>query len=131
MIDFQDACRSSTITAKTVTFASVKFDMTGTQFLTPFVDSIDAGGSYTKGICGEKTITLEVSTPSFLTLTADTIDPINADLNIAYDATLAFAADIKSHTIAYTVSSKEYPTLVPDITGTFTFEILCPDQAIT
>ena len=40
-------------------------------------------------------------------------------------------ADIQVHTISYTVRSKEYPSIVADISGTFTFEIICPDNVMT
>ncbi len=66
-------------------------------------------------------MTLAAGTPSFLTLTADVTDPLINSMTLAFDSSLATESDIKSHTIAYTVSSKEYPTLVSDITGTFTF----------
>ena len=40
-------------------------------------------------------------------------------------------ADIQVHTVSYTVSSKEYPSIVTDISGTFSFEIICPDNVMT
>ena len=40
-------------------------------------------------------------------------------------------ADIQVHTVSYTVRSKEYPSIVTDVSGTFTFEIICPDNVMT
>ena len=36
--------------------------------MSSFTDSVDDGGSYETGICGEKKMTLNVSTPSYLQL---------------------------------------------------------------
>ena len=49
------------------------------------MDSVDATSSHTQGICGEKLITLDSLAPTFLTLTADAVDPINDAFSIVYD----------------------------------------------
>ena len=93
-----------------------------------FTDSVDTNGalSYSEGVCGEKIITLDPS-KGFLTLTPDPSDPILNDFLIAYTESSATEADIMMHTISYTVSSKEYGSLIPDLTSSsFTFNILCP-----
>ena len=89
--------------------------------MTPFGDSLDDGGLYTKGICGEKLVSLDPGTPSFLTLAKDLVDPINNDLTLTFDASQASDADIREHTISYTTSSKDFGPSVPEITGTFKF----------
>ena len=48
---------------------------------------------------------------------------------LTYDESLATEADIKEHTINYTVSVPVYDGLIPDLQGSFTFEILPSDLA--
>ncbi len=74
---------------------------------------------------------MDAGTPSFLTLTADPTDPINNPFTVAYDATKAVEADIKEHTINYTVRSKDYAGIVDDLSGSFKFTIECPDKVIS
>ena len=83
-IDFQDACRSSTITAKTITLAAVKYEVSGSETVAAFEDSVTS--TYSAGICGELRITLD-SAPAFLTLTADSGDPATQPFTISYDHT--------------------------------------------
>jgi len=133
-ISFVDACRSSTIVSKTITLSSAKFNVNSSQALSVFLDTVDQGGQYAQGVCGEKIFTLAPGTPAFLTVTADSADPLTNALTIAYDSALAVETDIKMHTISYTVSSKEYGgsvNLVADIQGTFSFEVLCPDSMLS
>ena len=86
----------------------MKYDDTSSEQTVPaFQDSID-GGSYSTGICGEKLVALAAGAPSFLTITADVSDPLTLPLKITYDPALATDADIKTHTVSYTVTSKEY-----------------------
>ena len=71
-IDFQDACQSATISAQTLTLASpiYRVDLTKQYSLNAFTDSVDSTGSYGTGICGEKTVSLDIlNKPAFLTLT--------------------------------------------------------------
>ena len=74
-----------------------------------FSDSIDALGTYTTGICGEKDIVLN-SPPLFISITKG-LDPILNPFTIDYDQTQATEADIGIHTISYTVTVKEYASL--------------------
>ena len=61
------------------------YTLSNTQInVSAFTDSVDSTTTYTKGICGEKTVTLGASTPSFLSVTVGT-DPINDDLVIVFD----------------------------------------------
>ena len=46
---------------------------------TAFSDDLDSAGTYTKGICGEKTVTLDPATPAFLSLVIDADDPLVND----------------------------------------------------
>ena len=41
-----------------------------------------------------------------------------------FDHTKVASADIRSHIVAYTVSSIQYPALVSDLAGTFTFNVV-------
>ena len=72
-IDFQDGCRTSSITAKTITTIAVAYNTLSTQTVAAFTDSL-AGGSYSAGICGELRIAL-VGAPSWLSITPDGSDP--------------------------------------------------------
>ena len=66
-------------------------------------------------------------TPSFMTLTADSSDPILNNFTIDYAQSSASESDIGSYTIGYEVSSKNYSSLVTSLTSSsFTFNILCP-----
>ena len=81
------------------------------------------------GICGPKVMTLDEGSPSFLTLTQDeSQDPIYEPYSLAYDESLATEADIKEHTIDYTVSVPVYNGIIVDLQGSFTFEILPPEE---
>ena len=109
----------------------VKFGTSHSQQVAAFRDSVDAYGSYSLGICGEKAVSLDAGTPAFLSLSADTVDPILNPLQIVYDASSSLETDIGVHTINYTVKSLKYAGLVPDLTGTFSFEIQCPNAVIS
>ena len=50
-----------------------------------FTDSVD-GGTYSTGICGEKRVTLDAGSPAFLTVVADSVDPILNPFQLQYDA---------------------------------------------
>ena len=81
--------------------------------------------NYTAGICGMKTITLDAPSPAFLSVTngATSITAFTID----YVWSAAVLADIVLHTIPYTVVVTEYSAIASAHTGSFTFEILCPD----
>ena len=92
--------------------------------MSAFTDTVDTTGVYTTGICGEKLVSLDAGTPSFLTLAKDATDPLNNALTISYSSATATEADVKVHTVAYTVTFKEY-TGRPAHSGTFQFELKC------
>jgi len=89
-----------------------------------FGDSVELGGGYAQGTCGEKDIVLN-SPPAFISLTKGT-SPLTDPFTIDYDQTSATEADIGIHTISYTVTMTQYPGPTTSITGSFTFEIKCP-----
>lgn len=91
---------------------------------------MDDTGTYSTGICGEKTITLDAGTPSFLSLTPDILDPVLNPSTLAFDSASATGSDIGTYTIGYTVIFKEYPALAA-LTATFTFELKCPDSVVS
>ena len=74
-IDFTDACRTSTITAKNISLIAATFGTSFSQSVPAFEDSL-AGGKYAFGICGELRVAL-VDSPSWLSLTMDPTDPTN------------------------------------------------------
>ena len=127
-IDFIDACRASNIVPKVISI-SVKYDVSQSQNVPAFTDTVDATGSYTAGICGELRITLGLTGPAFLTITPDPTDPEKNDFIVSYDPTRAVEGDIKTHSIAYTVTSIQYPGLVSDLPGTLSFTIQYPDNS--
>ena len=129
-ITFTDACRSTTLTAQTITFSDVTWNIdTDTSISVPaFQDSLDSDGGYAIGTCGEKVVTLDASTPGFLALTADSGDPTLNPFTIAYTQS-ASESDIQAHTITYEVTSKHYDGEVTPLTAqTFTLNIVCPSQ---
>ena len=71
--------------------------------MSSFSDSVDATGTYAFGVCGVKTFTLDVGSPSFLSVTPGT-DPINDDMTIAINTGLVTSAHAQTHTISYTVA---------------------------
>ena len=87
--------------------------------MTAFTDSVDATSSYTAGICGEKRMILDALAPTFLSIISSSA---TSPFKVKFDHSLETASEIGSHTINYTVKSIEY-SMVPDITGTFTFQI--------
>ena len=92
---------------------------------------MDAIGSYAQGVCGELRIALNAGTPPFLSITADPSDPVTQPFSVNYDYTQANEVDIATHTVHYTVSSVRYSGMVVDHTGTFSFQIVCPDNVGT
>ena len=109
-ITFTDACRSTTLTAQTITFSDVTWNIdTDASISVPaFQDSLDSdGGGHAIGTCGEKVVTLDASTPEFLALTADSGNPTLNPFTIAYTQS-ASESDIRTHTIIYEVTSKHY-----------------------
>ena len=129
-ITFTDDCRSTTLTAQTITFSDITWNIdTDTSISVPaFQDSLDSGGGHTIGTCGEKVVTLDSSTPGFLALTADSGDPILNPFTIAYTQS-ASESDIRAHTITYEVTSSNYDGIVAPLTAqTFTLNIVCPSH---
>ena len=80
------------------------------------------------GICGEKKITLDDGTPSYLTL-LDGTDPILDEFSINYDSLEASdMSDIDTVTVLYNVYFVEYEDINPNtIDDSFDFTITCPD----
>ena len=97
--------------------------------MSAFVDTVDASNVYPAGICGEKRISLDAGSPDFLTVTSDATNPTTLPFSISYDNTKAVAADIKTHSVNYSVTSVRYSSDIATISGTFTFTITCPDNA--
>ena len=61
----------------------------------------DDHDSSNTGICGEKTITLDPSTPTFLTLVPNPSDPVFGAFTIQFDDSTATEDDIMVHTVAF------------------------------
>ena len=72
-----------------------------------------------------KTITLDAPIPAFLSLT-NGANPVQ-DFTIDYTWSNAVIADIAIHTVPYSVVFTEYTGITSAHTGSFTFEIQCPD----
>ena len=93
-----------------------------TKIFPAFTDTVDI--TYPWGTCGFKIISLDTPAPAFLSV-------INSSAGVAfaisYDWSAAVLTDIKVHTIPYTVTFLEYSSIAKAHTGSFTFEILCPD----
>ena len=83
-----------------------------------FIDSIGEFGE-----CGEKRVTLD-SSPDFLSVVSDAMDPATMPFSINFNHTLALTQDIGEHEVKYTVSSVMFPTYVTSITGTFKLVIV-------
>ena len=98
-----------------------------TATLNPFTDSVDTTASYTKGICGEKVVSLGLTAPLFVTVVLDSTDRINNPFKVNYDGSKATEDDVgKDLVIAYTVKLQEYAGILTDYTATFEFKIVCP-----
>ena len=96
-VNYVDACRSSTINAKVITLTAEKYDVSGSQNVPAFSDSVDTPPStYVAGICGEKQIILDASAPAFLSIVPDGTDPVTQPFSVAFDHTQAIEADIKN-----------------------------------
>ena len=96
-----------------------------------FADSVDLTENYEIGACGEKVVTLDSLTPPFITLAKDVIDPILNELTITYTEALATISDVETtHTVSYTVTSKEYGSHISSHSDTFTLRIVCPDYVL-
>ena len=98
-VDFTDACRSATIiTAPGILDYSVVWGAISASFSEPaFTDSLDS--VYPPGgICGEKIVTLDtMTTPAFLSLFPDVIDPVLNGFQISFNGSWATEADILNH----------------------------------
>ena len=101
-INWIDYCRSASINNQAITYDPVMWSasLTSTETLTvlAYTDSVDDTGDYTTGICGEKKITLNVSTPSYLILESG-LDPVLDNFSIDYDQANALESDIGSITV--------------------------------
>ena len=100
------------------------YDISASISVPAFSDSVDFNGGYTIGICGEKTFTFDFSYP-FLTVILGT-DPIINSLTIYYDHLLATESDIGLFYIPYTIKMAEYDGIVSDLSGSFSYQLLCP-----
>ena len=122
-INHSDTCRTASPNAQVITFSDIDFlAQTVASISVPaFTDTVDSTNAYTKGICGEKRMTLN-SPPAFLSLTSGT-DKINDPITISYDPSQATGADAITHTIAYTVNLISYNGVATDISGSFTLTI--------
>ena len=96
-----------------------------------FTDSVDTTGTYTAGICGEKTFILDSGLPAFLSITVGAVDPVLDPFTINYDQSLATEADIGQNIIVTTVTLKEYAGVTMERKGWFAFEIECPDFVVS
>ena len=94
-IIFSDACRSSTLTSQSITIPDLIYNDPYEQEVTAFQDSVDQ--SYSVGECGEKRISLDPGTPSFLSIELDSVDPVLNNFKIIYDETAATLTDIGEH----------------------------------
>ena len=122
-------CQSSTITVESLTLAATKFDESVAYSVAAYTDSIDATGSHGTGTCGEKRLSLNAGSPSFLSVTpASGASAATDPFLINYNADAATEADIKTHTISYTVSSVDYSSYVSSFQDTFEFTLTCPDN---
>ena len=110
---------------------SMDFNANSTLSVPAFTDSVGDTGDFNLTICGEKKITLDEGTPSFLTLTYGN-DTIIDNFSINYDQATATESDLTIiHTVQYTVVFKEYEDNNPNTSySSFGFQILCPDTFI-
>ena len=111
------------MTPQEITLPNLVYNLPYQYEVAPFQDSLDP--SYQIGVCGEKRITLDPGTPSFVHLEIDAIDPIQGNFKIIYDEAVATLADIGETLINYTVSSVEYESYgVLNLTGSFFMNII-------
>ena len=87
--------------------------------MSAFTDSIDssASGTYPAGICGEKRLTLDSSSPAFVQVKLPSANAATSPASLAFDHTKAVGADIKTHVVNYTVKMVEYDGIVAEISG--------------
>ena len=89
-------------------------------------------GGYTKNICGQKVFSIvSVNPPACLEIGSDgyTIDDTH---RIRYKDWLALPSEVDiTHTIKYKVLLNEYINIAPNLTGSFTFKILCPATVVS
>ena len=75
-------------------------------------------------------MTLDLPALSFITFGADPDTGSNPDgFILSYAANAAPDSEIKTHTIGYTVTSTDYPSLT--MSGTFQFTVQCPTNVAT
>ena len=95
-IELIDACASVSINTQVITFPDQviqDFSLAATSITRPaFTDSVDSAGTYSKGFCGEKRISFDGGTPSFMSLTPG-LDPINDVVTIDLDTSGLTIAD--------------------------------------
>ena len=87
-INWIDACRTATIIENIISYDPVMWSSTSTPTATLSIpahtDSVGGIDDLEVGICGEKKITLDEGTPSYLTL-VDGTDPVLDPFSIDYD----------------------------------------------
>ena len=124
-INFYDACLDAAINSQIITFPTQVFQdytLSATQISVPaFTDSVDSAG-FPTGSCGEKRITLDGGTPSFLTIVSGA-DPVLDPFAIVFDTASPVITDCQVYTVSYTVEFVDYASST-SITETFSFELV-------
>ena len=59
VIDFQDACQTATVVPQVISLPPILCDGSSEHSILAFRDTVDVGGGYGVGICGEKIVTLD------------------------------------------------------------------------
>ena len=120
-IDATDACRTTAVLfapTRVLTLPNVVYQVDSTDY--PYVEAAftDVLDATTPGLCGTKSVVLDAAatTANFLTLTSNV-----STLTFAYNAAATTEADIRTHTVAFTVTHDEYSSVRTAYTSSFTF----------
>ena len=84
--------------------SSVEYGTSISQRVSAFTDSIDSKNFDSKGLCGEKTISL-LGAPPFLSIDLSLVESVIDHFDIFYDNYLASEDDFGTHVIYYEVTS--------------------------